>query len=248
MNEILGSANTQASSISISLDDFTKEINHTKTYQQDMMGIMKEIGGLLLDIQSSIKGIFEQNSELLSCFASLQDNVNSIVKIVETVSDIADKTNLLALNAAIESARAGEHGRGFAVVADEIGKLAESTQNSLGQIDTNVKSIVKSVKDSENSLNGNKDNIEILVGKNENIQGKINNFENIFKKSSTSIQKILENSNGVKENLGLIIVDIGKILSFAQDNLKNSKNISEISSTMRKDFNELRQSVDNLKG
>lgn len=85
----------------------------------------------VVDTMEALSGEVEQASEVIR---SVNQQAQGINKILETISGVAEQTNLLALNAAIEAARAGEQGRGFAVVADEVRVLAGNTEASTREI------------------------------------------------------------------------------------------------------------------
>ena len=99
-------------------------------------------GALVVDKTVSVMGeIAVKVQETAATVESLGTRSDEIGKIIGTIEDIADQTNLLALNAAIEAARAGEQGRGFAVVADEVRALAERTSRATREISEMIKAI-----------------------------------------------------------------------------------------------------------
>ena len=110
--------------------------NQADQSAQKGMDIVKETVTLMTNLSKDIT----LASESLYALNTQGDKINNIVN---TISGIADQTNLLALNAAIEAARAGEQGRGFAVVADEVRQLAARTSSSTTEIADVVKKNVE---------------------------------------------------------------------------------------------------------
>jgi methyl-accepting chemotaxis protein len=89
--------------------------------------------------QSTLAASFSDKARLATGrvherLAGLDAAMNTIDRMGDLISGIAQKTNLLALNATIEAARAGNAGRGFAVVASEVKALALQTSQATNEI------------------------------------------------------------------------------------------------------------------
>jgi methyl-accepting chemotaxis protein len=101
-----------------------------------------ESGSSVMHSAAKTMDLIATSSETIrGLMVRLDSRSQEIGKVVTTIREISENTNLLALNAAIEAARAGEQGKGFAVVAGEVRRLAEHTRAATEEIASMVESI-----------------------------------------------------------------------------------------------------------
>lgn len=62
---------------------------------------------------------------------TLSGHTQDILSMLDSIKEVADRSDLLALNAALEGAKAGEVGRGFSLVANQMQRLAERVSSAV---------------------------------------------------------------------------------------------------------------------
>lgn len=130
---------TVVSDLMILLSNLTDSIEYNEKEAEEAVKISNLASSTLIVGAQKMK-------ELRAAMREINQCSEQIIAVISAISDIGDEIDLLSLNASIESARAGEAGKGFAVVAEQVKKLAEASQNAVGQTSELIKRTVESVE------------------------------------------------------------------------------------------------------
>lgn len=155
------------------VNNITKEINNiTETTKRSVEEGATTSDSLNLQTKSTI----DITTNVIKEIEKLALESTSIRKIIDTINEIVEQTNLLSLNASIEAARAGEAGRGFAVVADEVRILAEKSKESVQDI---KKIIDKIQSDTESTIITAKKVEEVMLLQDKAVKNTIDSYKDI---------------------------------------------------------------------
>lgn len=155
LNEQLEELDNTSIALKVKAEETQIQVKSTHAKLENSVGMMD-------NLVQGLDQYLESNHQLQKSFNKLSAQTLSIENVVSVVAKLADQTNLLALNAAIEAARAGNQGRGFAVVADEVRRLAQSTQESLHEINSIVSEISTTVKMAGTQMSSQTSTITLL--------------------------------------------------------------------------------------
>jgi len=197
---------TNVEKISTDISDISASIEEIASTSHDVMTPAKkasregaqaaEIGQHATTKMQNVEKISKQSVDEIT---ALNEQMHTISKIVNLITDIANQTNLLALNAAIEAARAGEHGRGFAVVAGEVKNLAGESKKASNQIENLIKAIQAKSEQTSTSMK--------------------NSFEEI-KTGIDSVNKTVESLNLIISDVNIVTLGVTEITKAAEDEAK----------------------------
>jgi methyl-accepting chemotaxis protein len=128
--------------------DASRDISALASAADQMSVSANEVVRSIIAARAQVDGAADKAEAVGELLKQLTGATAEIHGIVETISEVARRTNLLALNATIEAARAGEYGKGFAVVANEVKALSHQTNASVADIRKRVEHLEKTASDS----------------------------------------------------------------------------------------------------
>ncbi len=181
----------------------------------------------------------QELSQFVKNIEMVQQSSEEVLSIIESISNIAETTNILALNASIEASHAGTAGKGFAVVAGEIKKLAKQSGESAHSIISYISNMNNSIKTGMDSMSRMKESLESMFPLIKNIISQVASIARHLNEDEKGVEQIVHESAQLLQNSQQM-----HDLSYDQKN--KSENIIAILHNLKQTSNSTRNMMNSI--
>ena len=178
------------------------------------------------DVSSGYQKVRDESQSCEKKLRALCDPVQQINGIVETISDVAARTDLLALNASIEAVRAGENGKQFAKVADEVRKLAEQSTDASREIASLLDSIQLVTQESLHQMARGRDGLEAQIDAASAAENSLLKICSTVDNGALEIRQIRESTGQQLQLAQNVVVALETIADVAKTSRADAENIA----------------------
>jgi len=176
---------------------------------------------------AGINRIKEEMNDIAESTIKLSEQTKSIEEIINTVSDIADQSNILSVNASIEAAKAGEQGKGFAVVAQEVKSLADQSKEATTQVRAILGDIQQATSTAVMATERGSKTVEEAIELAEQSGVAIERLERQVNESSDSASQIMASNQQQLSGMDQLSQAMESINDATQQNLDGVKQLEE---------------------
>ncbi len=212
INQTVKNVDEEISGISQVVSQVEEKIQLGNTRSKELMDKVLKMRNIASESLENTKNKIEENNNAIRMAMVDLQSLTQIDEMAARILDITSQTNLLSLNASIEAARAGEAGRGFTVVAGEIGELANTSSQTVTEIQAicneTRKNIVKVQECFDNIImfmqNDIKIQFEEFVSATNEYNVSIAQIQEIIKEISTCSQVFVQSVSSIQNQIDAV--------------------------------------------
>ena len=227
------------SSVAAAAEQSSTNIGMVSAAAEEMTSTINEIARNTEKTRVSSNQAVHRTKNASENINKLSKSAQEIGRVVETINDISELTNLLALNATIEAARAGEAGKGFAVVAGEIKDLARQTAEATIEIKQKIEIIQESTHQTVSEIE------EIAVEIN-NVNEMIDSVATAVEEQSATTKEIASNVNQAAQGIQEVTENVTQSSIVANEISKDIADVSQAAKKMSNNSSRVNTSANDL--
>ncbi len=244
-------ATTQISATSAEISANSGELAGAMHHVNDAASKMDNLAS---EGQDGLKTMIRIMDDLSSATATItgkldeiNDRANAIEGIVNTITKVADRTNLLSLNAAIEAEKAGKFGQGFSVVAAEIRRLADQTSVAALEIEDMISNMRSSVDSGVDEMERFASDVRFGVDKAGKLGKKLDGIMTGVRELNPRIEQVNDGMTAQAEGAGQISEAMAQLSETASDTSDALSEFNRATSQLNEAVQGLRSEVSRFK-